>query len=135
MVRALVFSPDGAGLASADDDGKVLLWHVRSGKLRASLDGHEGRTTALAFSPDGRVLASGSSPYAVKGAGRRRPGEIKLWNVATMTELASVRLPGESVVCLVFSPDGTRLAAGGLEGKVTLWSLAGLKRPTGRAKP
>jgi hypothetical protein len=59
------FSPDGHTLTvGSTPEGKtagcVTLWEIVSGKVRAELAGHQWAITALAFSPDGRVLASGS---------------------------------------------------------------------------
>jgi WD40 repeat protein len=128
IVYALAFPPSAAVLASADD-AKVVLWQVRSAKQRASLGGHADRISAIALSPDGRLLASGSAPPPPKGSRRQKPGEIRFWDVGTGTELAAVELRGQAVVGLAFSADGTRLAAGGSGGTVTLWALAGRKMP------
>ena len=58
---ALAWSPDSRTLAIAGlaEPGKVQLWEVASRKIRRELAGHDGRIRALAYSPDGRWLASG----------------------------------------------------------------------------
>ncbi len=63
--------------------------------------GHSENVAAVAFSPDGRVLASASAD-----------GAIKLWNVSTGLELRTLAAQSASVFCLAFSPDGKLLAAG-----------------------
>ncbi len=65
------FSPDGRLLAAVSSDtrgqgsGKVALWELASGKVRAEFTGHRGSITALAFAPDTRTLATGSDDTTV----------------------------------------------------------------------
>ncbi len=66
----MAFSPDGALLASAADDGSVRLWDVATGALVENLTGHEKSVMSLSFSPDGRTLATCS-----------RDGTVRLWSV------------------------------------------------------
>jgi WD40 repeat protein len=76
-VRRVDLSPDGRTLASCDMAGGIILWDASSGQARATLTGHGGAAEWLAFSPDGKVLASigGSDPTAGKNK------EILLWDV------------------------------------------------------
>lgn len=109
-INALAFSPDGNTLASASHgDTEIRLWDVRRGKGLAVLKGHgaapgrwpRGYVDALAFSPDGKTLASGSED-----------GIIKLWDVLTRTNTAT--LPNQNGTRLLrFSPDGKTLFADG----------------------
>ena len=66
------FSPDNRTLATGSWDATVRLWHVASGQEVAVLKAHHGKVEALAFSPDGTVLATGGQRDADHG-------EIFLW--------------------------------------------------------
>jgi len=115
-VRA-VYSPDGAllaaGSAGYEPDYAVRLWDSSSGEVRQVLRGHEHDVNALAFSPDGRLFASGDAQ-----------GITRLWDVAT-GELLQVLDQGWGVYGLAFRPDGRRLASAGFDGLVWIWGVPG----------
>jgi predicted Ser/Thr protein kinase len=101
-------APDGARFATVTDKDEICLWNVASNKPEAVMPGH-GHTAfqALAFSPDGKTLATGGAD-----------GLVKLWNVpdgklaATLIWKIPDVLP-RYVMCLAFSPNGKTLAVGG----------------------
>jgi WD40 repeat protein len=68
-------------------DGAVKLWDVASGKNTATLKGHTGSVNSVAFSPDGKILASASNDAT-----------IDLWDVATGKNTATLEgaVPGVS---------------------------------------
>jgi WD40 repeat protein/serine/threonine protein kinase len=97
------FSPDGRLLATASQDNRVVLWDTRTRQaIREPLRGHRMGIYSVAFSPDGRRLATG---------GMYPEDAIKLWNVETGAELATLRAPTGCPQRLAFSPDGNTLAA------------------------
>ncbi len=97
----LLFSPDGSELAVGLSNGEVLLLDVakdsHTPNLRARLRGHFPHINALAFSPDGRTLATSGAENSVR-----------LWDLETLQERISVDIDARH---LAFSPDGNLLAA------------------------
>jgi WD40 repeat protein len=86
---------------------------TREGK---TLKGHASDVWGVAFTPDGKTLASGDGDWD-------RPGEVKLWSVETAKEVATLEHSGE-VLCVAISPDGAYLAAGSWDKTIKLWELA-----------
>jgi WD40 repeat protein len=102
--RVVAFSPDNKILASGGDDGFVRLWDRRTGKEIHRLKGQETYVEALAFTPDGKVLAS---------ATRANDQPVFLWDVASGKEIR--QLPGlaNGTSGLAFSPDGKQVVTAG----------------------
>src|SRR5262249_13659745 len=88
------------------------LWDIATGKESAKLVGHQSDVGALAFSHDGKFLATGSGDKT-----------IRLWDIAKGKEI--LRLTGHEawVKCLAFSPSDRRLASGSADTTVLVWDL------------
>lgn len=109
-VGAVAFSPDGKLVAGAFGrfnsmlaepiPGQVVIWDAQTGRRRAALLGHSDGVSAVAFSPDGKLI--GTTGF---------PGEIKLWHAESAKEVASLQRTA-TAVCVAFSPDGKLLAVG-----------------------
>lgn len=122
---ALAFSPDNKLLAaghtmlagvdydSGESGSTVTLHDVSTRKRLAQLRGHSDRVTSVAFSPDGRTLASGS-----------RDKTVRLWNVSRGAALKTFKGPDSWVTQVAFSPDGQQLVAGYDSNRVVVWDLA-----------
>lgn len=120
--EAVAFHPDGQTLATAGWDRSINYWNVKSGERTMSIEAGDF-TGALAFSPDGRLLASASRSVQVRDAATGRP---------------LIEPPGHrgAVRAVAFSPDGRSLATAGEDRSLRIWDLATLadRQPLPAAK-
>jgi eukaryotic-like serine/threonine-protein kinase len=108
-VRA-VFSPDGTQLARGVDNN-ICIWNATSGVIVRTLAGHTEPVLCVAFSPDGKRIASGSLDHTVK-----------VWDATNGKELATFNEGSGPIGAVAFSPDALRIASiGGERGKVKVW--------------
>ncbi len=111
--RVIAFSPDGELLAVSTGIG-VWIYDVKTTEERALFlaTDHSFFRGAVAFSPDGTKLASGSMDNTVK-----------LWEVSARANIGTLQGNNHWVRDLAFSPDGTKLASASVEGTILLWDL------------
>jgi WD domain, G-beta repeat len=118
----VAFSPRGDLLASGDG-GVIRLWELTSGGLAQQFVVHKQRVEALAFSPDGRSLATAGRERAHGG-----PSPVRVWDVCRGMKITEFAGHPQTVQALAFAPDGRRLASGGLDRAILVWDLDGLER-------
>lgn len=128
-VTAVMFSPDGHTLAAGGKDGAVRLWELLENPAWSPLQGpgverftiqerrtfraHAQDVRALAFSPDGRLLATTG-----------REGTACVWRVADSVSLLTLTEHGRDVRSVAFSRDGTLLATTGGDSTARVWQTS-----------
>ncbi len=150
---ALAVSPDGKHLASADRIGAVRVWEIPTGKTVQQFDvpilytfdprqrkRSIGGIRSVAFSADGRHLATGGIGQVGNVDGFEGPAHIELWDWAKPQKVFATGLEGQKGILnhLAFDPSGTWLigAGGGNGGLLGFWKVNPLPRPaSGDEKP
>jgi eukaryotic-like serine/threonine-protein kinase len=123
---SVTFSPDGKRIASAltpdavkfrdgvlSNDYGVQVWDAAGGQKILSLKGHSGSVGSVAYSPDGKRIASGSGDHTAK-----------VWDATNGKEILTFRGHRGAVMCVAFSPDGKLIASGSEDKTVKVWDAA-----------
>lgn len=110
-INCLAFSPDGFTLATGHYDGLVRLWDLREGTLLLEWD-TGAVVQSITFSPDGRVVATGSSYENTL---------VRLWSAGSGVILRELAGHTKGVTHLEFSPDSQFLVSASYDGMVRVW--------------
>jgi WD40 repeat protein len=114
-VLDVAFSPDGTRLVSAGADGLAKIWDVATGVELMTLSGHTDSLHSVAWSPDGRTIATTSDDGDTS---------VKLWDAETGELLHTLLGHHVRVWGLDFSPDSSTLITGGARGMIKAWDVA-----------
>ena len=113
-------------------DATIRIWDLPAGREVATLPGHEDAISGLAFSPDGRLLAS----YSGDRPSRRyvlepepRDCTIRVWDVGTRRELRRFEGHRGAVNAVVFTPDGRSIVSGSEDATAMIWDVSDLRGP------
>ena len=164
MNGKVIFSQDGNILAATQNSDNptkenrftILLWEVWEDPRRQKhiiLKGHTKRINALAFTPNGHRIASGSDDRTIRVwdastgtqmlsipvkntntlafsmdskmlASASDSTQIQVWDIATGKQLTSLKGQSDDITTLIFSPDNKTLASGSRNGAIQLWDIA-----------
>ena len=151
-LQSVSFSPNNRMVAAGNVDGRVILYDVRSNRIRHTLEGHTDSVLSVAFNASGLIVASASFDQTVRlwdvttGALRHTleghtfdvnsvsfspdgrilasagDSTVRLWSVITGEHVRTLHGHTGFVNSVSFSPDGKTLASAGSDGKILLWS-------------
>ncbi|SPN97215.1 probable periodic tryptophan protein PWP2 [Cephalotrichum gorgonifer] len=107
-------------VAGSLDSFDIHIWSVQTGQLLDRLSGHEGPVSALAFAPDGGILASGSWDRTAR-----------LWSVFSRTQTSEPLQLQADVLDVAIRPDSQQLAVSTLDGQLTFWSISDAEQVAG----
>jgi len=110
-ITAVALFPDGR-MASADANGKILLWQPGNAISVKTIDVNKGEIQALASSPDGKLLASAGAD-----------GVVRLWDSVTGGPKGELKGQSYAIYALDFSPDSRWLASAGKDRIIMVWDL------------
>jgi periodic tryptophan protein 2 len=110
---SLAVDPSGDVVcAGSRDNFEIFVWSMQTGKALDVLAGHEGPISALAFSPDGSTLASGSWDYSVR-----------TWDLFSRGRASETLKHTSEVISIAYRPDGKHLAVATANGEIAFWQV------------
>jgi WD40 repeat protein len=126
LVHAIACSPTrdivAAGCGTLSLDPQLLVWNWKTGKTIATLRGHRTSVLGVAFSQNGRLMASGDFD-----------GEVRIWETASWKEVTWLKPHNYPIDRISFAADGQRmLTIGG--GKAKEWELSKLLSSSKRSR-
>ena len=121
-VNSVAFSPDGTRIVTGapiywlkrsepepNNDYTAKVWDAKSGQELLTLKGHSHNVHSVAFSPDGKRIATGST------------NGTKVWDAKSGQELLTLKGHSDDVNSVAFSPDGARIVTGGADATAKVW--------------
>lgn len=122
-IHSLSIDPENRSVAAGGTNTNVTVWGVGPTQKQTTLSAHAHAARALAFSPDGKRLATADGNVGIL----KVPGLVKVWDAATGTEVGVFKGHAGAVTCVAFSPDGSLLASASEDQTVRLWDVGARK--------
>ncbi|GAO18587.1 uncharacterized protein UV8b_03129 [Ustilaginoidea virens] len=117
----MAVDPSGEVVAAGSlDSFDIHIWSVQTGQLLDQLSGHEGPVSALAFSPNGDSLVSGSWDRTAR-----------IWSIFSRTQTSEPLQLQADVLDVAVRPDSLQLAVSTLDGQLTFWAVADAEQVAG----
>ena len=119
-IYSMTFSPDGGELAAGDMVGRLIVWRTATGEQVAAFKAHDHFANALAFSPDGHSLVTGSGTEQT----------ISRWDTHTWGKTGELQGHRNGIWGLAFTPDGRELISASRDHTVRFWRVRSNVAPT-----
>ncbi|KAK5993226.1 Periodic tryptophan-like protein [Cladobotryum mycophilum] len=117
----MAVDPSGEVVAAGSlDSFDIHIWSVQTGQLLDQLSGHEGPVSALAFTPNGNSLVSGSWDRTAR-----------IWSIFNRTQTSEPLQLQADVLDIAVRPDSLQLAVSTLDGQLTFWSISEAEQTAG----
>jgi WD40 repeat protein/beta-lactamase regulating signal transducer with metallopeptidase domain len=117
----LAYSPDGKLLVTATAARTIKVWNALTGAEMVRLESESVRWYCIAYSPDGKYVATGGGDLGGQGI----PNEVTIWDTKTWKPAGKLQGHTQAVMCVTFSPDSKTIASGGDDATARLWRLDG----------
>ncbi|MGC4755655.1 alpha/beta fold hydrolase [Micromonospora trifolii] len=108
--QVVAIAPDSSFVSVGDAEGAIRVWNPVTGRLRHTIQAHDGPVLTLAVAPDASFIVSGSSDRTAK-----------LWNSASGRLSHTLTVRGTSVKSLAVASDSSFLVTGSSDGAVEIW--------------
>jgi WD40 repeat protein len=119
-VHDIVFSPDGIHIATEAFDATGRIWDLRSDKVIV-LEGLTGPRSAIAFSPDGKLIATEGGPDTEGGSSIGGDYPVTVWDAATGKEKFTLAGHQQYISGVTFSPNGRLIVTSSGDKTARLW--------------